>query len=70
HHLGPMAVTVIAGADLGPNLAPAGSLSTILIFAAVGGRGDRPSWRSFWRLSGVAGTVGLVSTLGLATLVR
>ncbi len=70
HHLGPMAVTVIAGADLGPNLAPAGSLSTILIFAAVEGRGDRPSWRSFWRLSGVAGTVGLVSTLGLATLVR
>jgi arsenical pump membrane protein len=70
HHLSALAVPVIAGADLGPNLAPAGSLSTILIFAAVGGRGDRPSWTSFWRLSGVAGTLGLVSTLGLATLVR
>ena len=70
HQLGALAVPVIAGADLGPNLAPAGSLSTILILAAVGGRGEGPTWMSFWRLSGVVGTIGLVSTLGLATLAR
>ena len=70
HHLGSMVVPVIAGADLGPNLAPIGSLSTILVFNAAGRRGDRPTWGAFWRLSGVAGTVGLVSTLGLTALVR
>ncbi len=70
HHLGTLAVPVIVGADLGPNLAPAGSLSTIMIFRAVGDHGGGPSWRSFWRLGAAAGSLGLASTLGVAALIR
>ncbi|MHB1639891.1 MAG: SLC13 family permease [Candidatus Dormibacteria bacterium] len=70
HHLGALAVPVMVGADLGPNLAPAGSLSTIVIVRAVGEDDEKPSWRSFWRLGAVAGSLGLASTLGVAALIR
>ncbi|MHB8393347.1 MAG: SLC13 family permease [Candidatus Dormibacteria bacterium] len=70
HHLAALTIPVIAGADLGPNLAPAGSLSTILIFSAARRQGELAPWRGFWRAGGAAGAAGLLSTLGLAALVR
>jgi len=70
HHLAALTIPVIAGADLGPNLAPAGSLSTILIFSAARKHGERAPWRGFWRVGWAAGGAGLISTLVLAALVR
>ncbi len=70
HHLVGLAVPVIAGADLGPNLAPAGSLSTILIFAIARRHGERPPWGRFWRLGWVVGPLGLAASLGVLGVTR
>ncbi len=70
HHLAALTIPVIVGADLGPNLAPAGSLSTILIFSAARRHGEKALWRGFWRVGWVAGGAGLISSLLPAALVR
>lgn len=68
HHLTALAFSVIAGADIGPNLAPAGSLSTILIFAAARRHGDAAPWRGFLRSGWVLAPVGLIATFALLTV--
>jgi arsenical pump membrane protein len=70
HHLGSLALPVIVGADLGPNLAPFGSLSTILILAAVRRRGQPVPWGPLWRLGLVVGPLALLPTLCLVALAR
>lgn len=70
HHLSSFTIPVIVGADLGPNLAPAGSLSTILAFSAGDGPRERPSLTSFFRVGWVAGPAGLLATLLVVGLVR
>ena len=70
HHLGSLALLVIVGADLGPNLAPFGSLSTILILAAVRRRGQPVPWGPLWRLGLVVGPLALLPTLCLVALAR
>lgn len=70
-HLGALGLPVIAGADLGANLAPAGSLSTLII---LGNRGEdcawSPPWAHFSRLGWIVGPAGLVASLGLLGLGR
>jgi arsenical pump membrane protein len=68
HHLGALALPTILGADLGPNLAPFGSLSTILILGAVRRRGQPVPWARVWRLGVVVGPLALVPTLLLVAL--
>jgi arsenical pump membrane protein len=68
HHLTALAFSVIAGADIGPNLAPAGSLSTILIFAAARRQGDAAPWRGFLRSGWVLAPAGLIATFALLTV--
>ncbi len=63
HHLHQLAMPVIAGADLGPNLAPMGSLSTLLLFGVARRQGLAPQWRRFWRWALVAGPVSAVPVL-------
>ncbi len=70
HHLHAFTIPVIVGADLGPNLAPAGSLSTILAFSAGDRPRERPSLRSFFKVGWIAGPVGMLATLVVAGLVR
>ncbi|HUY08900.1 MAG TPA: SLC13 family permease [Candidatus Dormibacteraeota bacterium] len=70
HHLGILALAAIVGADLGPNLAPFGSLSTILILGAVRSRGQPVPWARVWRLGLVVGPVALVPTVVLVALSR
>ena len=68
HHLGGLALTVIAGADVGPNLAPMGSLSTLLLFAVARRAGVRPGWGGFWRQAVWAGPLSLVPVLVLVAV--
>ncbi|MGH7641474.1 MAG: SLC13 family permease [Candidatus Dormibacteria bacterium] len=70
HHLGTLALPAIVGADLGPNLAPFGSLSTILVLAAVRRRGKPLPLGRLWRLGLVVGTLALLPTLGVVALSR
>ncbi len=67
HHLGALALPVIAGADLGPNLAPMGSLSTLLLFALARRQGVGAGWSGFWRQALWAGPLSLVPVLWLLT---
>lgn len=70
-HLGALGLPVIAGADLGANLAPAGSLSTVIILGHRGNdRGWSPPWAHFSRLGWIVGPAGLVASLGLLGLGR
>jgi arsenical pump membrane protein len=68
HQLGTLALPAIVGADLGPNLAPFGSLSTILILGAVRSRGQPVPWGHVWRLGLVVGPLALLPTLCLVAL--
>ena len=68
HHLSAVAFSMITGADIGPNLAPAGSLSTILIFAAARQQGAAAPWWRFLRSGWVLGPVGLIATLALLSV--
>lgn len=70
HHLGSLALPVIVGADFGPNLAPFGSLSTILILAAVRRRAEPVPWSQLWRLGMVLGPLALLASVGLVALAR
>jgi arsenical pump membrane protein len=65
HHLGSLALPAIVGADLGPNLAPLGSLSTILILAAARQRREPASWGQVLRLGLLLGPVALLPTVAL-----
>lgn len=65
-----LGVPVIVGADLGANLAPAGSLSTIIIFGADPSPGDRGRWRHFWTAGWLVGPLGLGAALGVVALGR
>ncbi|MGH7665744.1 MAG: SLC13 family permease [Candidatus Dormibacteria bacterium] len=68
HHLGGLALNVIVGADLGPNLAPFGSLSTILILAAAGRHGQPVPWGQILRLGLAVGPIALLPTICLVAL--
>ena len=70
HHLGTLTLPAIVGADLGPNLAPFGSLSTILILGAVRGQGQPVPWRRVFRLGAIVGPLALLPTLFLVALAR
>lgn len=70
HHLGLLALPAIVGADFGPNLAPFGSLSTILILAAVRRRAQPVPWAQLWRLGMVLGPLALLPTVWLVALAR
>lgn len=70
HHLGSLALTAIVGADLGPNLAPFGSLSTILILAAARHRRQPVSWRQLGGLGLAVGPAALIATLAVVALTR
>jgi len=70
HHLGSLVLTSIVGADLGPNLAPFGSLSTILILAAVRQRNETVPWWPICRLGLVLGPLALLPTIGMVALGR
>ena len=70
HHVGTLALPAIVGADLGPNLAPFGSLSTILILAAVRSRGQPVPWGRVWRLGLILGPLTLLPTLCLVAVAR
>ncbi|HUY98534.1 MAG TPA: SLC13 family permease [Verrucomicrobiae bacterium] len=63
HHLHQLALPVIAGADLGPNLLPMGSLSTLLLFAVARRQGIGAGWRSFLVQASWAGPLSLVPLL-------
>ncbi len=65
HHVGPPILAAITGADLGPNLAPLGSLSTILILAAARRSGEPVSWSRTLRLGLLIGPLALVPSLVL-----
>ena len=65
HHLHGLAIPVIAGADLGPNLAPMGSLSTLLLFDVARQQRLQPQWGRFWRWALVVGPVSLLPVLVL-----
>ena len=70
HHLGTLTLPAIVGADLGPNLAPFGSLSTILILGVVRGQGEPVPWRRVFRLGVIVGPLALLPTLLLVALAR
>lgn len=70
HHLGTLTLPAIVGADLGPNLAPFGSLSTILILGAVRGQGQPVPWGRVFRLGVIVGPLALLPTLFLVALAR
>lgn len=70
HHLGTLTLPAIVGADFGPNLAPFGSLSTILILDALRSRGQPVPWRQVWRLGLILGPLGLIPTICLVALAR
>ncbi len=59
HHLTRLALPVIAGADLGPNLAPGGSLSTLILFAQARRAGLHLGWGGFLRRAVWAGPLTL-----------
>jgi arsenical pump membrane protein len=61
----PFALGVLAGADLGPNLTPVGSLSTMLWLVIVRRRGQQVSTLDYLRL-GATITPGLLLAAGLA----
>ena len=62
----PHILSVIAGADLGPNLAPLGSLSNLLILAGARRAGIAVGWRQFLLWGLVLGPLSLL--VGLAAL--
>ena len=64
-----MGIPLIVGADLGANLAPTGSLSTLIILAPCGGAGSVRS-RHFWAAEWFAGPLGLAAALFVVALVR
>ncbi|HEY6538647.1 MAG TPA: SLC13 family permease [Candidatus Dormibacteraeota bacterium] len=70
HHLGSLVMPAIVGADLGPNLAPFGSLSTVLILGAVRARGEPVPWRRVWSLGLLLGPIALVPTVLVVALAR
>ena len=62
----PHILSVIAGADLGPNLAPLGSLSNLLILAGARRAGIAVGWRRFLLWGLVLGPLSVL--VGLAAL--
>ncbi|MGC2191152.1 MAG: SLC13 family permease [Candidatus Dormiibacterota bacterium] len=70
HHLGALTLPAIVGADFGPNLAPFGSLSTILILSALRPRGQLVPWGQVWRLGLILGPLALLPTICLVALAR
>ncbi|HVB14226.1 MAG TPA: SLC13 family permease [Candidatus Dormibacteraeota bacterium] len=70
HHVGSLALAAIVGADLGPNLAPFGSISTILILAAARRRDQPVPWSRVWQLGLIVGPLALLPTLSLVALAR
>ena len=64
-----LGIPLIAGADLGANLAPTGSLSTLIILAPSGGEGSVRS-RHFWAAGWFAGPLGLAAALSIVALAR
>jgi arsenical pump membrane protein len=64
-----LGIPLIAGADLGANLAPTGSLSTLIILAPGGGAGSVRS-RHFWAAGWFAGPLGLAAALSIVALAR
>ncbi len=64
-----LGVPLIAGADLGANLAPSGSLSTLIILAPGGGEASVRS-RDFWAAGWLAGPLGLAAALSIVALAR
>ncbi|MGH7611162.1 MAG: SLC13 family permease, partial [Candidatus Dormibacteria bacterium] len=67
-HLGQLALAVVVGADLGPNLIPIGSLSTILILEALRRQGEPVPWRRFLAVGAPAALLALVPCLLLLGL--
>ncbi|MGH7697366.1 MAG: SLC13 family permease [Candidatus Dormibacteria bacterium] len=70
HQLGHLALAAIAGADLGPNLAPFGSLSTILLLAAVRRAGEAPPWGRLWKMGLLIGPLALIPSLLIVSALR
>ncbi|MDA8395082.1 MAG: ArsB/NhaD family transporter [Candidatus Dormibacteraeota bacterium] len=64
-----LGIPLIAGADLGANLAPTGSLSTLIILAPGGGAACVRS-RHFWAAGWFAGPLGLAAALSIVALAR
>ena len=64
-----LGIPLIAGADLGANLAPTGSLSTLIILAP-GGAAAPVRWRHFWPVAWFAGPLGLAAALSLLAVAR
>ncbi len=64
-----LGIPLIAGADLGANLAPTGSLSTLIILAPGAGAGSVRS-RHFWAAGWFAGPLGLAAALSVVALAR
>ena len=64
-----LGIPLIAGADLGANLAPTGSLSTLIILAPGGGTASVRS-RHFWAAGWFAGPLGLAAALSIVALAR
>ena len=64
-----LGIPLIAGADLGGNLAPTGSLSTLIILAPGGGTASVRS-RHFWAAGWFAGPLGLAAALSIVALAR
>lgn len=62
-HLRALALPIIVGADLGPNLAPMGSLSTLLLFGAARRQSLQPSWGWFWGSCWAVGPLSLAPVL-------
>ena len=64
-----LGIPLIAGSDLGANLAPTGAFSTLIILAPGGGVGYVRS-RHFWAAEWFAGLLCFAAALSIVALAR